>query len=297
MSVMSINFLLQARAKVFSELHAWAEVDPTKLRIVPHKADAFAAYGTATDVCLSSKAASGQPARSFVYSCTDNTWSLAMYNSSNCADADFISTNTFSVAPPGECGVYPPGSNTDDTTPQYVARYHCEAGATASLKADYVLSKYYDGDSCSELGSFSGPRNRGCFPYQFDNQTFSVKTTYPSEKFYNNVDCTGEILLSDSLAALQDTCVAPTDDGPGDDDVDSMKWTAFTSSVTCTVPSTTKCGASDSSGASLSTGALIGVIVGAVVGSVLLLVVIYLAYRSCCKKADSASSTINSVPV
>eukprot|EP01031_Cornospumella_fuschlensis_P035800 gene35800-43424_t len=206
---MSNDFLLQARAKVLSGLRVWAEVDPTMLRIVPHKgkylqstggwayatlyydecgaeADAFAAYGTATDVCLSSEATSGQPTRSFVYSCTDNTWSLAMYNSSTCADADFISTNTFSVAPPGECGAYPPGSNTDDTTPQYVARYHCEAGATASLKADYVLSKYYDSDSCSELGSFSGPRNRGCFPYQFDNQTFSVKTTYPSEKFYNN---------------------------------------------------------------------------------------------------------------
>ncbi|RYH17800.1 hypothetical protein EON65_28090 [archaeon] len=64
-----------------------------------------------------------------------------MYNSTNCDDADFMNTNTFNVAAPSECGAYPPSSSDDDTLAQYVARYYCEIGATANLKADYVLNK------------------------------------------------------------------------------------------------------------------------------------------------------------
>ncbi|RYH17799.1 hypothetical protein EON65_28085 [archaeon] len=159
--------------------------------------------------------------------------------------------------------------------------------------------RYYDNNTCTELGSFSGSRDHGCFPYHFDNQTFSVKTIYPFEKFYSNADCTGEVLLSDNLAALQDTCAPPpTDDDAVDDDVDSMQFTAYTSSITCTVPSTSTCSSSgNSDDASLSTGALIGIIVGGAVGFMLVLVVIYLIYRSCCKKADANRGGEISVPL
>lgn len=122
-----------------------------------------------------------------------------------------------------------------------------------------------------------------------------MKTAYPAEKFYGNADCTGEVILSDSVAELQESCVAPPSDD-GNDDVDSMNWTAYTSSITCTVPSTTSCSGSGQE-ESLSTGALIGIIVGAAVGSILFLAVIYMLYRSCGKKAqDSLPTTVN-VPV
>lgn len=64
-----------------------------------------------------------------------------MYNSPNCDDTDFISTNTFNVAAPGDCGVYPPTMSDDDIMSQYVARYYCESGPAVDLKADYVLNK------------------------------------------------------------------------------------------------------------------------------------------------------------
>ncbi|RYG95038.1 hypothetical protein EON65_56560, partial [archaeon] len=82
------------------------------------------------------------------------------------------------------------------------------------------------------MGSFSGNRNGGCFPFTFNDLAYSYKTDYPTQIYYGGDNCKGTVVDKVQMEDLVPTCSAvPTDDdyAPGDDDdVNDIIWSGYT---------------------------------------------------------------------
>eukprot|EP01031_Cornospumella_fuschlensis_P025889 gene25889-31263_t len=256
----------------------------------------FEVMGIATDVCLANAPNANSTSKSFMFSCSGDTWISMAYSNENCDSSGLLNTTSLSVPASGECGVFPPVSTDDDYLAGYVAKYFCSASNTIELSADYVLSRYYDSDSCSVLGSFNGPMNGGCVPFTYLGITYTLRLTYPSGTLYLGSSCSGLEVTSFVLPPLNDTCSSvPADDDGDDDDIFSndlipiddpvdddddmytITWAGYTTALTCTVPSTTSCDTTDDASTSsnddggLSDGAVAGVTIGTAAGAAVII--------------------------
>mgnify|MGYP001810177590 CR=1 FL=1 len=119
------------------------------------------------------------------------------------------------------------------------------------------------------MGYFDGNRNGGCFPFFFNDLAYSYITKYPTETYYGGDNCKGTVVDEVEMDPLVPTCSAPpTDDDGDDDDINDINWSGYTSSVTCTLPTTTTCGdGGDDDDDSLSDGAIAGAVVGSIAGA------------------------------
>eukprot|EP01031_Cornospumella_fuschlensis_P027553 gene27553-33279_t len=269
----------------------------------------FYTLGIATDVCLMSRPEVDVPASSYYYSCNDDVWTMQQFANANCDASGLANTTYLNVSSPGVCGVYPPpmiGGSDDDgnsTTVDddgmssiYNAVYSCSASNSLNLTSNYVLSQYYDSDTCSQMGSFDGYLDGGCFPLTFGdvfdddfdddylgNVTyFSMLTDYSKQYYFFGSDCTGTSLGSAKLPKLVNQCSNAAyfyfdddydDDTDDTDDVDDdgILWTGYTSALTCTVPDNTDCDPSSSNDDDgLSDGAVAGAVIGSVAGAALI---------------------------
>eukprot|EP01031_Cornospumella_fuschlensis_P029062 gene29062-35076_t len=250
--------------------------------------------GFATDVCLASKKVSGMPARSFIFSCSSGEWRMATYNNYNCKGSGYIGTDVMQVpVDNGECAAYPPpGSDDDEEIPETQARYYCEAAGEANLMANYVLNKYYDSDSCTKLGAIDGFRNGGCFPFEMGGEKKSVLTQYPLQLYYMGGSCRGTPLFAAPMDALEPTC----SDLPTDDDeepaYDDIRWSKYTSEITCTVPDNSECSdpGTNEDNTVLKTGQVAGLVFGTIGGAAFVLIIVYYIFASKSAGAGAAAA-------
>ncbi|RYG62489.1 hypothetical protein EON64_17775, partial [archaeon] len=161
-----------------------------------------------------------------------------------------------------------------------------------------VTTRYYDSNTCSQMGSFDGSLNQGCYPFfighdnddggLFANISYaSIYTAYPGQYYFLSPNCTGELFGTNVLDPLVSSCseysdddtdddnadnddAAPANDDDDDSNDDSVHWTGYTSALTCTVPKNTDCSSNYDNDDGLSDGAIAGVVVGSVAGAALI---------------------------
>eukprot|EP01031_Cornospumella_fuschlensis_P035801 gene35801-43425_t len=299
----SLQESIQAAHKAeISKLKSPFGVKPSELTVVPQdgrRLQAASGWLLATtytgDECHGVKR--GGPSWSFIFSCSSGEWRMATYNNYNCKGSGYIGTEVMQVpADNGECAAYPPPSSSgdDEGIPETQARYYCEAAGEANLMANYVLNKYYDSSSCTKLGAIDGVRNDGCFPYENDGEQYSVLTQYPLQLYYNGGSCRGTPLFVSSMDVLQPTCTDP----PMDDDVDDapayddIRWTSYTSEITCSVPDNSECSdpGTNEDNTVLKTGQVAGLVFGTIGGAAIVLTIAYFIFASQSAGAGAAAA-------
>lgn len=153
------------------------------------------------------------------------------------------------------------------------------------------MRRYYDSTDCTKLGAFNGNRNEGCMAFGMEGERFSVYTEYPFQTYFANGDCSGQPVFGGQMDDLEDTCTSP----PMDDDpsVDDMRWSGYTSEITCSVPDNSECSypGTEKDNTPLKTGQVAGLVFGTIGGFAIVIFSAYLIflYVSATKGAEAGA--------